>query len=219
MTLHVLMALTGFVLQGASARAQDVAAPLVRADISVGAGWHHARVAAAGEYDEWYHDSVSGSATAGWYWTDHLKTELDLTTTSPGRVNLFTQTVVNGQNTFRYGWIDQGTSGVALAQTYQFFDNAWFHPYVGAGLDVVRETTDEHIEPLTSFDRVTGRPRIVDAARGESSARWLGRPVVAAGFKAYMTRRSYFKTDARVRASRRVDDLVIRVGVGIDVGR
>jgi len=198
------------------ATAQDVANPLTRADVWAGVGWHHAHVEEAGEYDDWYHRSASGTVSAGWYFTNHLKTEVDLGGTSQGRVNVFSGAFLDGEQSARYGWITQSTRMLGVTGQYQFFENAWFHPYLGAGLDLVREKQQEQLQPVLVFDRITQRSRVVEPAREESATNILVRPAASMGFKAYMTRRTYFRTDARLRFSDRIEDVIVRFGVGLD---
>ena len=55
---------------------------------------------------------------------------------------------------------DAASRAWPIAQQYQFFRNQWFHPHVGGGVDIARETTTEEYEPVFVFDPVTR----VDAA-------------------------------------------------------
>jgi hypothetical protein len=191
-----------------------IAGPLARADAWAGLGWHHARIAEAGEYDDWYHRSASGTAGAGWYWTDHLRTEIDIGVTSGGQVFVFDPVILNGQQTGRYGFITHRTRTVGLTQHYQFFRNAWFHPYIGAGLDLVRETKDERFEALQVFDRFG--PRVIEPAHEESSREFMMRPAASLGFKAYLSPRAYFRSDARIAARKQIEDVIVRFGFGVD---
>jgi len=216
MKRHVLGAALAFALHAASAHAQDVASPLTRADVWAGVGWHHAHLEEAGEYDDWYHRSASGTVSAGWYFTNHFKAELDLGATSHGRVYVFSGAFVDGDPAPRYGWITHSTRMLGVTGQYQFLDNAWFHPFLGAGLDVVREKEQEQLQPVVVFDRLTQRSRVVEPAREESSTHVLVRPAASMGFKAYMTRRAYFRTDARIRFSDRIEDVIVRFGLGVD---
>jgi hypothetical protein len=195
---------------------QDViAGPVTRADAWAGLGWHHARIAEEGEYDDWYHRSLSGTAGAAWYWTDHFRTEIDLGATSGGQVFVFEPLVVNRQQTGRYGFITHRTRTLGLTQHYQFFRNVWFHPYIGAGLDLVRETKEERLEPVQLFDRFGPGP-VIEPAHEESSRRFMVRPAASLGFKAYLSSRAYFRSDARIGVRQRIEDVIVRFGFGID---
>jgi hypothetical protein len=216
MKLRILLLALGVAAQAAPAHAQDtIASPLVRVDAWAGLGWHHARVAEQGEYEDWYHSSLSGNASAGLYWTDHLKTEIDLGATSRGQIFVVEPVLVDGQQVGRYGWITHRTHTLGVTQQYQFFRNAWFHPYIGAGLDLVRESKAERFEALQVFDRL-GRGRIIEPGHDESSRRLLVRAAASLGFKAYLSRRAYFRTDARIAMRSQIEDVVVRFGVGLD---
>jgi hypothetical protein len=216
MKLRILLLAIAFAACSGRAHAQDViAGRLARADAWAGLGWHHARVAEDGEYDDWYHRSLSGTAGAAWYWTDHLRTEIDIGATSRGELFVFEPLVINGQQTGRYGFVTHRTRALGLTQHYQFFRNAWFHPYVGGGLDVLQQTTDERIEPIELFDPI-GRGRISEPAHEESSHEVLLRPAASVGFKAYLSPRAYFRSDVRIGFRSRVDDVIVRFGFGVD---
>ncbi len=106
---------------------------------------------------------------------------------------------------------------VAVAQHYQFFRNQWFHPHVGAGVDIARETTTEEYNPVIVFDSVTRVSREITPARTEGlDHRTIARPFAEAGFKAYMTRRAFFTGDTRVMVRHGVDEVLFRVGFGVD---
>lgn len=216
MKLRILFLAVGIAAHAQAAHAQDlIIQPLVRADAWAGFGWHHARLAEPGEYDEWYHRSVSGTAGAAWYWTDHLRTEIEAGATSRGRVYVFEPVFGDGQVPGRYGWIQHRTRALGITQHYQFFRNAWFHPYLGAGVDVVRESKDEHVEPVLLFDR-GGRATVIEPGRDETSNRTVIRPAASVGFKAYLSRRAYFRSDARIGVRRQIEDVVVRFGFGVD---
>jgi hypothetical protein len=216
MKLRILLLAIGAAAVCAPVHAQDVIRrPLIRADTWAGLGWHHARLAEAGEYDDWYHRSLSGTAGAAWYWTDHLRTEIDIGATSGGQVFVSGPVLIDGQPAGRYGFIRQRTRTLGLTQHYQFFRNAWFHPYIGAGLDVVHETKDERFEALQIFDPF-GRSRIIEPAQEESSRRFVARPAASFGFKAYLSPRAYFRSDARIGVRTQIEDVIVRFGFGVD---
>ena len=98
---------------------------------------------------------------------------------------------------------------------YQFFENAWFHPLVGAGLEFLRE--HEHIE--TTFPTFSPRdPRATAMSpQPETLVRYAARPFVAGGFKAYVSERAFIRTDLRMSwSSGGVAGLAWRSGVGVD---
>ena len=63
-----------------AAGAQGVAGPVSRADLSVSAGWFNAdksELSSERNGNDWYNHSLYGGGAFGWYWTDHLKTEVE----------------------------------------------------------------------------------------------------------------------------------------------
>jgi hypothetical protein len=84
------------------------------------------------------------------------------------------------------------------------------------GLDVLREDEDEHFEPVIVFDRAASRTRVVEPASDESSRRTFIRPAASLGFKGYLSRRAYFRADARIGVKRQIEDVIVRFGFGVD---
>ena len=106
---------------------------------------------------------------------------------------------------------------LALSQQYQFFRNQWFHPHVGAGIDIARETTRETYQPVIVFDNVTRTSTQIAPARTEDAEhRVIARPFAEAGFKTYLTRRAFFTGDTRVMYRKGLDEVLFRIGFGID---
>ena len=106
---------------------------------------------------------------------------------------------------------------LAVAQQYQFYRNQWFHPHVGAGVDIARETTREEYDPVFVFDTVTRISRQVSPAHTDGPEhRMIARPFAEAGFKAYMTRRAFFTGDSRLMFRKGLDEVLFRIGFGVD---
>jgi hypothetical protein len=166
-------------------------------------------------WDRWY-EVATGGATVGYYWTPHLKTELDVTTSTHGQaysvdpVPVFPSVLfVQREHEFRLTTVSAGL-------TAQFFENAWFHPFVGTGLDLIRER--EHIQTTTQI--VSPRdPRAppLPTPGEETRTHYLARPFVSAGFKVYVSERAFIRTDLRTSwSSDRMTTLAWRNGVGFD---
>ena len=122
-----------------------------------------------------------------------------------------------GLTTYRTSRRKLRSTGVGLAASYQFFRNAWVHPFVGGGVAVRREVLDEEVEPIVVYDGATGRVReIAPALKTGPTASFAGQPFVVTGLKAYVSQRAFFRTDLRVGFSDRIDEVVARVGFGVD---
>ena len=99
----------------------------------------------------------------------------------------------------------------------QFFENAWFHPFVGAGIELVHER--EHVETVLPIaaPRDPRAPPIVPAPQTETRVRDHARPYLATGFKAYVSERAFIRTDLRSSwSSDGLAALAWRSGVGVD---
>ena len=168
-------------------------------------------------WDQWF-NVASGGGLVGYYWTPHLKTEFDISTSSEGERYSVEPIAIPGITTvlplqrdheFRVTTASAGVIG-------QFFDNAWFHPFVGAGVELIRER--EHIE--TSLQFIPPRdPRAppLPEFQPETIERYRARPYAATGFKAYVSERAFIRTDIRTSwSSDGLAALAWRSGVGID---
>lgn len=194
--------------------------PLVRGDAHFVAGWQNLHKEQQPELrysDDWMNGILFGGAGAGWYWTEHLKTQVDFGAGTEGRQYRYEQIVVNSQVTSSTSRVGVRQQSLAVAQHYQFFRNQWFHPHVGAGVNIVRETTNEEYDPIFFYDSVTHVSRQIAPARTEApDHRTIARPFAEAGFKAYMTRRAFFTGDTRLMFKGGLDEVLFRFGFGVD---
>jgi hypothetical protein len=190
---------------------------LSRADVHFVIGWQNLRNERAhDEYDDWLNNIFYGGAGAGWYWSDHLKTQVDIGAGTHGRRYRYQARLVNGTQTFETSRADISQRSVAIGQQYQFFRNQWLHPRLGAGLEFARETTDETYDPVFVFDNATRTNRQISPGRNETERRNIVRPFAEAGFKAYMTRRAFFTADSRFMFKSGIDEVLFRFGFGVD---
>jgi hypothetical protein len=153
--------------------------------------------------------SLYGGATFGWYWTDNLKTEVEGGLSAKSDFDVYRPAVIDGRPTTVQSLYEFTTTRVAASQYYQFYRNAWFHPYAGVGLDVAWERTDRRDEIFSSSPT---RPR-QDYPR---STDVVVRPFTTLGFKAYFTPRAFFRTDLRLSFRGGVDETLLRLGLGVD---
>ena len=190
---------------------------LPRADASGSAGWFHARQPEISSYDEWYSQSAFLGGSAGWYWTPHLKTEVEVGATSSGDLYAYRELVVDGVRLLVNGRYQFSTRRVAVGQIYQFRDNAWMHPFVGAGLDYTSDRSSLRDDYVVAYDPRTGTPRVIDpSALAPTGTRHRLGAFAVAGAKAYFTERVFFRTDARLTFRSGVDEVVLRIGFGMD---
>jgi opacity protein-like surface antigen len=193
----------------AAAQSQPGGAPsgiaglhLARFDVSGSVGWANGREEVHTSLGNgWYHDAASFGVTAGFYWTEHLKFEVDAGTTGEGRLY--------AADSYLYQEHSYDGRRVAATAIYQFGHNAWVHPFVGAGVDVERQ---QHRIDSTTYSR-SGAAVIRSQ---DSITETTARPMLTAGLKAYLTPRAFFRSDVAVASSSTVDRVMLRVGVGVD---
>jgi hypothetical protein len=190
-----------------------------RWDVAGSAGWlgvNKADVFDTG-WNDWY-DSAHFGASAGYYWTPHVKTEFDVATTTESRILSYDSLAVPGdiylfprprEHLFRSTTLSGGVS-------YQFFENTWFHPFLGVGVDVVRESTRIDM-PQYAIPLRDGRPLLLPAATTDWQASVAARPFAAGGFKWYVSERAFIRGDLRTSFSSNGGESVVwRAGVGFD---
>lgn len=217
-----LLFLTASLMAAGPAAAQaSPPAAQPRADFHGVIGWQNLRSATSDgtldRYNDWANGIFYGGAGAGWYWNDHLKTQLDVGAGTTGRHYQYRLVTVAGQSTSEASRRSIQKTSVAVSQQYQFFKNQWFHPHVAAGLDIARETTTTEFQPVHVYDPVTRTSRQISTFRTEGPLhRTIVRPFAEAGLKAYMTRRAFFTTDTRMMFRDGLDEVLFRVGFGVD---
>jgi hypothetical protein len=191
---------------------------LPRADAHVAVGWQNLHKEQPTEhYNDWLNAILYGGAGAGWYWTDHLKTQVDVGAGTHAEQYQIRTLPVGGSVAYEYARVSFHEANVSIGQQYQFFRNQWFHPHVGAGLELARETSTAEYQPITVFDNLTRTTRQIAPARNEGPAhRFLARPFADTGFKAYMTRRAFFGGDMRLMFRGGVEEVLFRAGFGVD---
>jgi hypothetical protein len=200
----------------APARAQQ-SPGLAQGDVFGSLGWFNAHKPDVDEYNDWYNRSLDASATFGWYWTEHHKTEVEAAVTTPAELRGYRQLTINGQPTVSLSEFTFSTRRVTASQQYQFGQNAWFHPHVAAGLDFTWERTTQSDEAISIFDPVTRQTRTVRQPTEHPTRHDFDvRPFAATGFKAYMTPRTFFRTDMRFVVGSRLEEVVFRFGFGMD---
>jgi hypothetical protein len=217
-----ILAISATLLVSGTAAAQvEAPAAQPRADFHAVIGWQNLRQDRGSDtfdtFNNWSNGIFYGGAGAGWYWTDHAKTQVDVGAGTLGRHYRYRPLTINGVQTGSSSRVAVRQSSVAVSQQYQFFRNQWFHPRVGAGLDIARETRREEFQPVFAFDQVTRTSRQVSPARVEGpSHNTIVRPFGEVGFKGYMTRRAFFTGDVRLMFRGGIDEVLFRVGFGVD---
>jgi hypothetical protein len=192
-----------------------------RWDASGDIGWLSSNKSEIGpDWDDWS-DNVVGSALVGRYLADHLKAEVRLSAASASRLFEEQRVVVPGEPfpVFRLREHHFQKTSVAAGAHYQFFENQWFHPNLGGGVEVVRESDRQYTPPWQAPIRLPGQPAIVlPEIANRTAVSWSARPFAAAGFKWYAGERAFTRVDVRVSFDRRgVADASWTAGIGVDL--
>ena len=192
-----------------------------RWDVSGDLGWLSSNKSEIGpDWDDWT-DNVIGGALIGRYLTDHLKTELRMTAATATRLFEEQRVVVPGEPfpVFRLREHHFQKTSVAAGAHYQFFDNQWFHPNLGGGFEVVRESDRQYTPQWQVPIRQPGQPPLVlPEIVNQRTVTWSARPFAAAGFKWYVNERAFMRSDVRASFNRRgVADAAWTAGIGVDL--
>jgi hypothetical protein len=158
--------------------------------------------------DDWY-QAGRYAVSAGRFWTPHLKTEVEFATTGEGSrfTNRYASVAgvppyypISIQEHFRVNQL----SGRVV---WQFFENAWVHPYVFGGVAADAERREVWIPEqfFTPNDpRAPGNRILVSPKVDETTTTYRAAAVAGFGTKVYMTQKSYFNagfTVSRAKSS------------------
>jgi hypothetical protein len=197
--------------------AQAIAQPIARGDVTGIISWFNADSRVPSSYNDWYNRSLYGGAAVGWYWTDHLKTELDVGATSHADVYAARSFQIDGQWTSERSEHRFSTRRFTAGQQYQFYRNAWAHPHVAAGVDLTWRAHQQHDEEILVYDSASRTSRVVRPARTVPRSTDLEvRPFAEIGAKLYLSRRGFLRTDLRMTFNGGADEVLFRFGCGVD---
>ena len=217
--LHALMTL--LVLTPSPLLAQDTGSHprLMRGDVSGTVAWvsTNTKELAYDQYNDW-RSQAGFSLGAGWYWTDHHQTRVEASGTTETTVYSAVPASFGGGQPFIPVRRSFESRRISVTQQYQFRRNEWVHPFVGAGVDFVRERVSGKDDPVFAYDPITRQSRLVrDAVEHAAHDEHTARGVLTAGVKAYLARKVFAVTDLRVSIGRRrTEDVQWRFGLGAD---
>jgi opacity protein-like surface antigen len=209
-----LVALISVALPAWSA-AQTVAPALRDNDTIIAIGWAGSEHQIH-EQQQW-HGSLLVAFSGGHYWTDHLKTDVEASWNSPRGRGVYE--TIERQGGYTYALADYRADDIraGISQLYQFGRNAWVHPYLGAGVDVVRRQASLDRLPQSRTAYLQNRNVLVDfPALTERKTTVFAQAVLRAGLKMYVTEQAFFNTDLKFGVRRDVDHLVWKLGMGFD---
>jgi hypothetical protein len=190
---------------------------VIRGDAAGTIGWLAADTQSSGPYDrnDWV-DSFFGAASAGWHWTDNLKTEVDFGGGTNSRVFRTQPVSIAGRSTYQTIESRFQRQTLGISQQYQFFHNVWFHPHVAAGVNITRVRQRDDPGQIYFYDPVTGTSRFEPAPAGTERTSVTANPFIAIGYKAYLSDRAFFRNDLRIAFHGGPNETVLRLGFGFD---
>ena len=208
---------------GTSASAAASNEPLPRWDTAGFLGWRGVRIQDTEyNYERWDARFVYG-ATAGYYWTTNVKLEVDFSGTAPSRYYTYEQHFIEGVTYPLFVNSDHRTVTASLGGLviYQFFENASFHPFLGAGARWMtardRITTQRQSQVIRRTPDGPYEVVVISQAETRNHTDNDARAQMIAGFKAYPGERLFFRTDVQWSVgSGRFRDVALRIGVGVD---
>jgi len=170
------------------------------------------------EGDDQEHSSVHAEARVdfGHYWTQHLKTEVGLAFLNRWEDYSYETVPIPSGRGGNYVFTNNSLRMVAVTPTftYQFFENQFAHPYVSAAARV--SLFDIHSSRYAQTVTQNGVTSTVPAL-DRTSSKVIVRPVVAAGFKSYLSEHAFVRTEGSTMfGSDGSPHIALRVGVGFD---
>lgn len=209
-TLAIAVLVLGLNARAGECQAQGTRLPWSRGDVTASTGFFSANHIVAGESGgpDWSASLFKGLG-AGFYWSEHLKTEIEAgwpgTTEAYG---YFSTRLPDGSASYTYEEHTFRAFNVSAALLYQFGRNSFFHPFVGTGIQATRER--DEIERTTQTSRGPAHTDVGDTIAVRA------RPFITTGFKAYVSDRAFFRGDVKLDVGNRVEQVVWRAGVGVD---
>jgi len=170
-------------------------------DIDAGVGFHSLTSTDAGvgnerfEPDSW-NPSWTTSIDVGYFWNSHLKTEGGLSFLQRYETATSEQfSLAGGQTGYLFTQNEIHQTQVTAAATWQFFENAFAHPYVSGGARIGLLQIDSRRQSyLPSFPGNVYRPSPIEPLDRHSSQIRV-RPFVAVGSKSYFNERSFVRPE------------------------
>lgn len=146
----------------ATAEAQQTAEAAVdtpRWDVNWNAGFFGHSPGEGDRYNNWYSEGRY-AASIGYYWTEHLKTELEFAHSGEGQQYFQEVARVPGSGALHSIPVESfhRLQQTSLRLVWQFGDNTWVHPYVNAGYLLDADRQHRHSPMTFSYP---GDPRVV----------------------------------------------------------
>lgn len=186
---------------------------LPRMDASAGIGWFSGSFTRAPEGRDWFHDAAWWGGQFGYYWTENIKLEAEVSGAGEGRGWSNEERIgPTGRPYYTYREHGLSTRTVSAGLVYQFGHNLSLHPFVGAGVDV--DFARNHVVTRGPYpgDPTEFPPPAPDETLRETRAGAFG----LVGVKAYFNERFFFRADFKAGTSGPERKTIVRLGLGVD---
>lgn len=162
-----------------------------------------------------WHQKAEFRVDGGYYWTTHLKTDVSVSTSNQWQDYETVRFNVAGiPNAYAFDEITRQLISVSPAVTWQFRENQFMHPYVSGGVRIglLLERLVRQAETLRS-----GTLGYTVTPLDERRTEVVARPFLAGGFKSYVSRRVFARTEARLAfAQDGIRQVSVVAGIGVD---
>ena len=150
----------------------------------------------------------------GRYWTTHVKTSLSLSLSPEFNDYENGVVIVDGVSRFVSHERTARVTTIAPAVTYQFFENAFMHPYVTGG---VRVSAIDELRFGTARSYPPGATPNPMPPLEERRTIVRTRPFVSAGLKSYINEQVFVRSEALVALGEKgITQVTLHLGVGVD---
>jgi hypothetical protein len=215
----IFLAVSSATAQDRPARVTLTPPELPRWDVAGLVAWLNVNKSGVGlDWNDWY-DAGSSGAVVGYHWTPHLKSEVEVATSSEGNVYSEQIVALPGQPFPIYRSQEHffRTTTLSAGGTYQFLENSWGHPFIGAGVTFIRERERIETPPGYGLSRDPRFPVTLPALAPQTRVRYFAQPFLTGGVKAYVSERAFIRAEMRSSlSSDRLAGLAWRVGAGVD---
>jgi len=197
---------------------QSNAGVLPRFDVSASIGSFSANKELSERSTEWSQTLFTGAAI-GYYWTPHVKSELEIASGGTAELNGFReiQLVPGANESYVYTRNRYRVIKLSIGQTYQFGRNEWVHPFVGVGVDLDNERADIEQPAQRAYVFVGGRSSEIALPATEDTSRSVrAQAFVKGGAKAYVSPKTFVIGDVTLGVTTSVHQTILKIGMGID---
>jgi hypothetical protein len=171
-------------------------------------------------YNNWYNEGRY-AASIGYYWTEHLKTELEFAHSGEGDRYVQELVLVPGSGAFHHVPVEAFSrlQQTSLRMVWQFGHNTWVHPYANAGyvLDADRQRRRSPVTYSYPGDPRTVPPILVRREINSGpEIKYRSGVGLGVGSKFYVTPAAYINTGLQWTYARPAKTITFLSGFGVE---